>query len=100
MRHCDHETPPPAGHRLTRRSLLLGGAGLALTVFGGRVLAPEAFAEGIAGAAEAAPSAPVIVSVFLSGGVDGLALLPPVTDPRYVPSLRPSLWVDLPRRCR
>ncbi|MDO8186279.1 DUF1501 domain-containing protein [Conexibacter sp. JD483] len=94
MRHCDHETPPPAGSRLTRRSLLLGGAGLALTVFGGRLLAPQAFAEGIAGAAQAAPGAPVIVSVFLSGGVDGIALLPPVADPRYTPALRPSLWVD------
>ncbi|HST43011.1 MAG TPA: hypothetical protein VLK58_26030, partial [Conexibacter sp.] len=38
--------PLPAGTGMTRRSLLLGGAGLALTVFGGRMLAPEAFAEG------------------------------------------------------
>lgn len=85
--------PRPAGTGMTRRSLLLGGAGLALTVFGGRLLAPEAFADGVAAAA-AAPDAPVIVSVFFGGGVDGIALLPPVTDPRYKPSLRPSLWVD------
>lgn len=86
--------PRPAGTGLTRRSLLLGGAGLALTVFGGRMLAPEAFAEGVAAASAAAPDAPAIVSVFLSGGVDSLALLPPVADPRYKPSLRPSLFVD------
>jgi uncharacterized protein (DUF1501 family) len=86
--------PRPAGTGMTRRSLLLGGAGLALTVFGGRLLAPEAFAEGVAAASASAAGAPVIVSVFLSGGVDGIALLPPVEDPRYTPSLRPSLWVD------
>lgn len=88
--------PLPAGTGMTRRSLLLrGGAlGLGLTVFGGRTLAPEAFAEGIDAAAAAAPDAPVIVSVFLSGGVDGLALMPPVEDPGYTRSLRPSLWVD------
>jgi uncharacterized protein (DUF1501 family) len=86
--------PRPAGTGMTRRSLLLGGAGLALTVFGGRLLAPEAFAEGIAEAASASPTAPVIVSVFLSGGVDGLSLLPPVTDPHYKESLRPSLYVS------
>ena len=85
--------PRPAGTGMTRRSLMLGGAGLALTVFGGRMLAPEAFAEGIAEAASASPTAPVIVSVFLSGGVDGLSLLPPVTDPYYKRSLRPSLYV-------
>ncbi|MDW5592871.1 DUF1501 domain-containing protein [Conexibacter stalactiti] len=86
--------PLPAGTGMTRRSLLLGGAGLALTVFGGRMLAPEAFAEGVAAASASSADAPVIVSVFLSGGVDGIALLPPVTDPRYTPSLRPTLWVD------
>lgn len=86
--------PLPAGTGLTRRSLLLGGSGLALTVFGGRLLAPQAFSEGVAAAAQAAPNAPVIVSVFLSGGIDGIALLPPVHDPRYTPSLRPSLWID------
>jgi len=86
--------PTPAGTGMTRRSLLLGGAGLALTVFGGRLLAPEAFAEGVAAAAAETPQRPVVVSVFLSGGVDGIALLPPVADPRYTPSLRPSLWVD------
>lgn len=86
--------PRPAGTGMTRRSLLLRGGGLALTVFGGRMLAPEAFVEGIDAAAAAAPDAPVIVSVFLSGGVDSIALLAPVEEPRYTRALRPSLWVD------
>lgn len=86
--------PVPAGTGMTRRSLLLGGAGLALTIFGGRALAPQAFAEGIDAAAAAAPDAPVIVSVFLSGGVDSIALLAPVEDPRYTRALRPSLFVE------
>lgn len=86
--------PAPAGTGMTRRSLLLRGAGLAMTVFGGSMLAPGVFADGIAAAAAAGPDAPVIVSVFLSGGVDSLALMPPVRDPGYKQSLRPSLWVD------
>lgn len=82
--------PVPAGTGLTRRSMLLRSAGVALSVYGaGRVLAPQAFEEGIAEAA-GAPTQPVIVSVFMPGGIDALSVLAPVGDPRYA-ALRPTL---------
>jgi len=82
--------PTPAGTGLTRRSFLLASAGLALSVYGaGRVLAPEAFEEGIARAA-ALPAAPVLVSVYLQGGIDSMSLLYPAGDPLYR-KYRPAL---------
>jgi uncharacterized protein (DUF1501 family) len=55
----------------------------------GRLLAPQAFEEGIA-EAFAGPAQPVIVSIFMQGGIDGLSVLAPVYDPRYA-TLRPTL---------
>jgi len=92
--HHDPATPTRAGSGLSRRSFLLGGIGLSLTMFGGRALAPGAVDDGLLAAAEAASGHRVVVAISLSGGVDGLSLLPPVTDPKYRKALRPSLWVD------
>src|SRR5688572_2244529 len=79
--------PMPAGTGLSRRSLLLRGAGLALAVYGADKLVPQAFEEGIAQAA-ALPAEPVLVSIFMSGGADGLNILAPTEDATYR-SLRP-----------
>ena len=80
--------PTPAGTGLTRRSVLLRSAGLALAVYGaGRALTPEAFEAAVA---EAAGEQKVLVSVFMDGGLDSLSLLAPTGDPRYA-VLRPSL---------
>jgi uncharacterized protein (DUF1501 family) len=84
--------PVPAGTGLTRRSFVARTSGLALAVFGGAALAPRAFEAGIAEAAAAAPEAPVLVSVFLSGGLDALTALAPVNDPKYQ-AWRPELRV-------
>ena len=81
--------PLPAGTGLSRRSLLLRGAGLALAVYGADRLVPQAFEEGIAQAA-ATPDQPVIVSIFMSGGADGLNMLAPTEDPEYQ-RLRPTV---------
>jgi uncharacterized protein (DUF1501 family) len=81
--------PLPAGTGLSRRSFVARAAGIAISVYGGMKLAPAAFEEGIARAA-AAPSAPVLVSVFLDGGADALSILFPDGDPRYR-VLRPKL---------
>ncbi len=73
--------PTPAGTGLTRRSVLLRSAGLALAVYGaGRTLTPEAFEAAVA---EAAGEQKVLVSIFLDGGVDALSLLAPTGDARY-----------------
>jgi uncharacterized protein (DUF1501 family) len=88
----DPRMPTPAGTGLDRRRFLLGAAGGLVSVYGaerlgltGRVLA-----EGIAEAA-AVPS-PVLVSVFLQGGIDALTMLAPAGDPLYM-QLRPTLAV-------
>jgi uncharacterized protein (DUF1501 family) len=82
--------PMPAGTGLDRRSFLLRSAGVALAVYGAGALRLPLFEEGVLEAAEAAPHQPVLVSVFLDGGVDSLSLLAPVDDSDYR-RLRPRL---------
>jgi uncharacterized protein (DUF1501 family) len=80
--------PTPAGTGLTRRSMMLRSAGLALAVYGaGRMLTPEAFEAAVA---EAAGEQKVLVSIFMDGGADALSLLAPTGDPGYA-TLRPTL---------
>ncbi len=82
--------PVPAGTGLTRRSVLLRSAGLALAVYGaGRTVAPEAFEAAVA---EAAGDHKVLVSIFMDGGADALSLLAPVDDARYI-AARPTLRI-------
>jgi uncharacterized protein (DUF1501 family) len=81
--------PVPAGSGLSRRSFLVRSAGVALSVYGASRLGLAAFEEGIAEAA-AGPPQPVLVSIFLAGGIDSLSVLAPVGDPTYR-KLRPTL---------
>jgi uncharacterized protein (DUF1501 family) len=83
--------PAPAGTGMDRRAFLLRSAGLALSVYGAGKVAPGLLDEGVALAAEGAPPA-VLVSIFLSGGIDGLSVLAPYEDARYL-ALRPTLKV-------
>jgi uncharacterized protein (DUF1501 family) len=80
--------PLPAGTGLDRRAFLLRSAGLALSVYGAGKVAPGALEEGVAMAAD--PNAPVLVSIFLNGGIDGLSVLAPFEETKYL-SLRPTL---------
>ncbi|MEA2124365.1 MAG: hypothetical protein QOI80_1147 [Solirubrobacteraceae bacterium] len=84
--------PAPAGTGLSRRSFLNRSAGMALAVYGGAMLAPRAFEEGIASAAAATPDQRILVSVFLPGGIDALSLLAPTGHSDYA-TLRPSLAI-------
>jgi uncharacterized protein (DUF1501 family) len=59
-----------------------------LTVYGASRLGIGALEEGVAAAA--GPGNPVLVSVFLAGGVDSLSVLAPTGDARYR-ELRPKL---------
>jgi uncharacterized protein (DUF1501 family) len=79
--------PAPAGSGLSRRSFLLRSAGLALSVYGAGRLSPLA-AE--AALAQAGPAAPVLVQVFLQGGLDSVSFLAPTEDDAYR-RLRPKL---------
>jgi uncharacterized protein (DUF1501 family) len=90
LRAVEPGMPIPAGSGLSRRAFLARSSGLALAVFGGGALAPRAFDEGIADAMGAGRADSVLVSVFLDGGLDTLALLAPVADATYQ-TLRPTL---------
>ena len=85
----DPRMPTPAGTGLTRRRFLLRSAGVALSVYGATRLDLGAFEHGVAQAAAGGPR-PVLVSIFLSGGIDSLSVLAPVGDPLYR-TLRPTL---------
>lgn len=78
--------PEPAGTGLTRRSLMLKGAGLALAVYGTSLALPN-LDQGIAAAD---PAGRILVSVYLDGGLDVMSLLAPTGDPLYR-KLRPNL---------
>jgi uncharacterized protein (DUF1501 family) len=80
--------PVPAGSGLNRRTFLARAAGLALSVYGAGKLPLGLFEEGIARAA--APTDPILVSIFLDGGADSLSMLFPSGHPQYN-SLRPQL---------
>jgi uncharacterized protein (DUF1501 family) len=82
--------PLPAGTGLTRRSFLSRASGLAMSVYGAAALGPKALEAGIAAAAAQAADQRILVSVFLSGGVDSLTVLAPTGHSRYA-SLRPAL---------
>jgi uncharacterized protein (DUF1501 family) len=82
--------PLPAGTGLDRRSFLARSVGLALAVYGAGSLGPRVLDEGIADALAAGPANPVLVSVFMDGGVDSLSLLFPHGDADYR-RLRPKL---------
>jgi uncharacterized protein (DUF1501 family) len=81
--------PVPAGTGLSRRSFLLRSAGLALAVYG----APNLDARAVEAAFAQSGDGRVLVSIFLEGGLDGLSVLAPVTDPRYH-ALRPNLGLS------
>ena len=85
--------PVPAGTGLSRRSFLLRAAGTALSVYGANGVASQVLEEGIAMAQATDPAPKVLVSVFLSGGIDSLSVLAPHADDRYR-SLRPTLRVE------
>jgi hypothetical protein len=81
--------PVPAGSGLSRRSFVARSIGLALAVYGGTALRPDAWLDGIGQAAAAGPQR-TLVSIFFDGGADALSLLFPAEDPLYR-KLRPRL---------
>jgi len=83
--------PAPAGTGLSRRSFLLRSSAAMLSVYGASRLRLGDLEAGVAQAAGA--NDPVLVSIFLEGGIDSLSVLAPTTDPTYR-ALRPSLALD------
>jgi uncharacterized protein (DUF1501 family) len=88
--------PTPAGRGIDRRRFLLSAAGGLLAVYGAdrAGLTNRLLGDGVAQAAALqSPNSPILVSIFVSGGIDSLSLLAPTTNPLYV-KLRPSLAVS------
>jgi uncharacterized protein (DUF1501 family) len=95
-REWDPRMPVPAGTGIDRRRFLLAATGGLVSVYGaGRLgLGGPALSEGIAQAATAqSSSSPILVSIFLAGGIDALSVLAPTQDPTYR-KLRPTLAVS------
>lgn len=94
-REWDPRMPLPAGAGIDRRRFILGGLGGMLSVYGADRLGltDRVLGDGIAQAAASTPPAsPILVSLFMQGGLDNLSLLAPVGDPLYA-KLRPTLAV-------
>ena len=94
-REWDPRMPVPAGAGIDRRRFVLSAAGGLVSVYGaGRLgLGGQALSEGIAQAAERQRAgSPILVSIFLAGGVDALSVLAPTEDAAYR-RLRPTLAV-------
>jgi uncharacterized protein (DUF1501 family) len=94
-REWDPRMPVPAGAGIDRRRFLMSAAGGLLSVYGaGRLgLTDRLLGDGIARAAVTqGAGSPVLVSIFMAGGIDALSVLAPVEDPLYR-KLRPTLAV-------
>jgi uncharacterized protein (DUF1501 family) len=91
-REWDPRMPVPAGAGMDRRRFLLGAAGALVSVYGAQHLGltDSMLGDGIARAAANGPNNPILVSIFMQGGMDALSLLAPVGDPLYR-KLRPTL---------
>ena len=100
-RACDDFHRTSEGHRrdflggpgLTRRQVLGAGLGAGLALHTAKATPLSQVFEAAAADAAAAPSAPVLVSVFLPGGVDLLDTLVPLHDYGRYADLHPKLKV-------
>jgi uncharacterized protein (DUF1501 family) len=94
-REWDQRMPVPAGVGIDRRRFLAGMVGGLAMVYGAERsgLTDRMLGDGIAQAAATQSSkGPILVSLFLQGGIDSLSLLAPAGDPLYE-KLRPTLAV-------
>jgi len=94
-REWDSRMPVPAGVGIDRRRFLSGMLGGLALVYGAERsgLTNRMLGDGIANAASLqSADSPILVSLFLQGGLDSLSLLAPAGDPLYE-KLRPTLAV-------
>jgi uncharacterized protein (DUF1501 family) len=82
------------GPALTRRQVLGAGLGAGLALYGAKAMPVSRMFEAAAADAAAAPDAPVLVSVFLPGGVDLLDTLVPLHDYGRYADLHPRLKIE------
>jgi uncharacterized protein (DUF1501 family) len=95
QREWDPRMPIPAGVGIDRRRFLAGSVGGLALVYGAERsgLTDRMLGDGIARAATLqSPNSPIIVSLFMQGGLDALSLLGPTGDPLYE-KYRPTLAI-------
>jgi uncharacterized protein (DUF1501 family) len=88
------------GSQLTRRQVIGMGVGAGLSLYAARALPVARALEAAAAEAQAAPDAPVLVAVFLPGGLDLLDSLIPVNDYGAYADLHRNIRVDRPPMLR
>jgi uncharacterized protein (DUF1501 family) len=81
---------------LTRRQMLAWGIGAGVTVYAGQRLPTHHLLDAAAAEAAAAPDAPVLVSVFLPGGLDLLDTLVPLGQEGTLRDLRGAVSPPAP----
>jgi uncharacterized protein (DUF1501 family) len=94
-REWDPRMPIPAGVGIDRRRFLASALGGVALVYGAERagLTDRMLGDGIAQAAVLQSSnSPILISLFLQGGIDSLSMLAPAGDPLYE-KLRPTLAV-------
>jgi uncharacterized protein (DUF1501 family) len=84
------------GSQLTRRQVIGWGAGAGLSLYAAQALPLSRALEAAAADAQAAPDAPILVAVFLPGGLDLLDSLVPMNDYGTYADLHRNLLVDKP----
>ena len=94
-REWDPRMPIPAGVGIDRRRFLTGSLGGLAIVYGAERsgLTDRMLGDGIAqAAATQSAKSPILVSLFMQGGLDALSLLGPAGDPLYE-KYRPTLAI-------
>jgi uncharacterized protein (DUF1501 family) len=100
--HCDDFTRTDAQRRslldrpVTRRRLLQAGLGATVSLYAARAIPLVRALEAGEASAAAAPNAPVLVNVFVAGGLDLLDTLVPTGAYGRYADLRPTLKVAAP----
>jgi uncharacterized protein (DUF1501 family) len=96
FRRTDAQRRSLADRPVSRRRLLQLGLGATLSVYAARTAPLRQALQAAEAAAASAPQAPVLVSVFVPGGLDLLDTVVPVADYGRYADLRPGLKVAAP----
>jgi uncharacterized protein (DUF1501 family) len=96
FRRTDAERRSLADRPVSRRRLLQLGVGATLSIYAARAAPLREAMQAAEASAAAAPRAPVLVSVFVPGGLDLLDTVVPVGDYGRYADLRPGLKVAAP----
>src|SRR3954453_23699768 len=81
---------------LSRRQMIGRGLGAGLAIYAAKAMPFMRILEAAEAQAQAAPAAPILVTVFLPGGCDLLDTIVPVSQFGRYADLRPGLKIDQP----